>query len=103
MVFKKDINKILLYLIAVHIVLFTGFSIYYQASLKELTYESNKSKSQVDYLTNRFVLEQLNETMKLREVAQMDRQTFEQRYYDVLSENERLKKELSRWNSQGCR
>ena len=103
MVFKKDVNKILLYLIAVHIVLFTGFSIYYQASLRELSLESNLSKSKVNELTDRMVSEQLNETMKMREAAQFDRVTFEQKYYSVLQDNENLIKELGRLNAQGCK
>ena len=102
MVFKKDVNKILLYMIAVHIILFTGFSIYYQTSLKELTYESNKTKSELNYVTDKMVLEQLNETLKMREIAQRDRQTFEQKYYEVLSESDKLQQEIKRLNSQGC-
>ena len=102
MVFKKDINKILLYLIAIHILLFTGFSVYYQASLRELSYETNISKSRINEMTDRMVSEQLNETLKLREFAQRDRQTFEQKYYDVLSENEKLIKENSRLKGQEC-
>ena len=103
MVFKKDINKILLYLIAVHVVLFTGFSIYYEASLRELSLESNMSKSKINDMVDSMVAEQLNETLKMREAAQFDRQTFEQKYYSVLQDNENLIKEIGKLNEQGCR
>ena len=88
---KKDVNKVLLFLIIVPLLLFAWFSVYYQSTLKNISLEYNKSREKLEETTGKIVLEQLNETLKSKETALQDKEALEKGYYDLKVENEDLK------------
>ena len=53
----------------------------------------DSQKQEFEQVTARVVLSQINNTMKLKEVAQQDRDSFEKKYYTLVKENENLKKQ----------
>lgn len=95
MVIKKDVNKVLLFLVIIPIILFISFSTYYENKLKNITIEHNKSKK----VTGKAVFEQANETMQLKETFQRDKEFFENKYSELNTENENLKTEKDRLQS----
>ena len=94
MCFNKDVNRVLLMLIAIHIVLFSAFTVYYQMSYSTLQEKAESNKAMLDKITNEMVSEQLQETSKLKQNLKSDRQAFEDKYYEAENENEQLKSQI---------
>ena len=92
--FNKDVNRVLLMLIAIHIVLFSAFTVYYQMSYSTLQENAESNKAMLDKITNEMVSEQLQETSKLKQNLKSDRQAFEDKYYEAENENEQLKSQI---------
>ncbi|HLG23662.1 MAG TPA: hypothetical protein VI564_01895 [Candidatus Nanoarchaeia archaeon] len=92
--FNKDVNRVLLMLIAIHIVLFSAFTVYYQMSYSTLQEKAESNKAMLDKITNEMVSEQLQETSKLKQNLKSDRQAFEDKYYEAENENEQLKSQI---------
>jgi len=92
---KKDMNKILLLLVLVPLLLFAGFSAYYQGTLKNISTEYSKNTEQLEKITARLVSEETksNETLQLKETVQKDKETLEGNYNEIKNENQALKKE----------
>ncbi len=89
---KKDVNLMLLILIIVSIVLFSGFSVYYQTTFKDISLEYQTKLEQLSKVTKELSTkrQELNETYSLRLKAEEDKKTLDQRYNDARDENERL-------------
>jgi len=89
---RRDVNMGLLLLIIVSIVLFSGFSVYYQSSFKNVSLEYQNKLDQLTSVSDELTSQkaELNETYSLRLKAEQDRKTLDTRYRDVTSENERL-------------
>ena len=97
---KKDINKILLLLIIIFFLLFAWHTAYYESTLKNISMQHNEEIKKLQQSTGKVVLEKSNETIQLRENYQKDKEFFEQRYYDLSTENEELKGEKERLQSE---
>ena len=93
-IFKKDINRVLLFLVIAPLILFTWFSSYYENKLKNITIEYDKSIE----LTGKAVLE--NETVQLKETYQKDKEALEKGYFDLKTENEELKIEKDKLQAE---
>ena len=89
---KRDVNIGLLILIIASIILFSGFSVYYQTTFKDVSLEYQNKLNQLSKVTNELSTQKqkLNETYSLRIKAEEDRKTLDVRYNDVRNENERL-------------
>ncbi|MBI3035436.1 hypothetical protein HYY71_03865 [Candidatus Woesearchaeota archaeon] len=88
---KKDVNKVLLFLIIAPLILFAWFSTYYDNKLNNITIGYDKSREKLQELTGKVVLEKFNETVQQKESFQKDKESLEKRYYDLKTENEELK------------
>ena len=90
---KKDINSRLLVLIIFFLVIFIGFTVYYEYTIKKVL----NAKSQTDGLllsvTGNSLLQKLNQTDRLREIALLDKAVLEDKYNQLSAQDENLKKE----------
>jgi len=89
---KRDVNLGLLVLIVASIILFSGFSVYYQTTFKDVSLEYQTKLEQLSTVTNELSVrkQELNETFTLRKRAEEDKQVLDERYKDASDENERL-------------
>ncbi|MBS3114672.1 hypothetical protein J4448_06230 [Candidatus Woesearchaeota archaeon] len=60
----------------------------------------NKNLEKLQESTGNVVVEKVNETIQLKETYQKDKEFFEQKYYDLNTENEELKREKERLQSE---
>ena len=93
---KKDVNLGLLVLIIASIILFSGFTVYYQTTFKDVSLEYQNKLEQLSTVTQELATQKqaLNETYSLRIKAEQDKETLDARYKDVSDENENLRSEL---------
>jgi len=89
---KRDVNLGLLILIVVSIVLFSGFSVYYQTTFKDVSLEYQNKLNQLGQVTKELSSKrlELNETYSLRVKAEEDKKVLDQRYKDASDENVQL-------------
>ncbi len=99
---KKDVNLGLLVLIVVSILLFSGFSVYYQTTFKDVSLEYREKLEQLSDVTNQLSTkrQELNETYSLRVKAEQDKQTLDVQYNEVRNENEQLSADNSNLRSE---
>jgi septal ring factor EnvC (AmiA/AmiB activator) len=99
---KKDVNLGLLVLIIASIILFSGFTVYYQTAFKDVSLEYQTKLEQLSQVTKELSTkrQELNETYSMRVKAEQDRQVLDQQYKEVSDENENLRVELIATNSQ---
>ena len=92
---KRNVNMGLLVLIIASLILFTGFSVYYQTTLKGISTEYNEKLSELQKVTKELGLqkEALNETYELKRKAEVDRSALDSKYRDVSDENLQLEKD----------
>ncbi len=92
---RRDVNMGLLLLIIVSIVLFSGFSVYYQSSFKNVSLEYQNKLEQLSTVSDELTSQkaELNETYSLRLKAEQDRKALDTRYKDVTGENDQLIKD----------
>ena len=93
---KRDVKLGLLILIIVSIVLFTGFSVYYQTTFQDVSLEYQEKLQQLGDVTQELSSKriELNETYSLRVKAEQDREVLDVRYKDVSDENSGLRSEI---------
>ena len=89
---KRDVNLGLLVLIIASIILFSGFTVYYQTTFKDISLEYENKLGQLSTVTQDLATQKqaLNETYSLRIKAEQDKETLDVRYKDVSDENERV-------------
>ncbi|MBU3896298.1 hypothetical protein KKG36_03245, partial [Patescibacteria group bacterium] len=82
---KKDVNFGLLVLIIASIILFSGFSVYYQTTFKDVSLEYKEKLEQLSKVTTELSTQKqaLNETYSLRIKAEQDKKTLDSRYNEV--------------------
>ena len=90
---KKDVNLGLLVLIIASIILFSGFTVYYQTTFKDVSLEYQNKLEQLSMVTEDLATQKqaLNETYSLKIKAEQDKQTLDARYNEVRNENDNLK------------
>ena len=89
---KRDVNIGLLVLIIASIILFSGFSVYYQTTFKDVSLDYQSKLEQLSKVTKELGAkrQELNETYSLRVKAEEDRKVLDSRYKDVSDERNRL-------------
>ena len=96
-VFKKDINKVLLFLIIVPLILFAISTNYYENKIKNISDEYNKNQVLLKATGNAIL--QSNET-NLKETFQKDKEFLEKRYFDLKTENEVLRNDKEKLQTE---
>ena len=90
---KHDTNKKLLALIIFFLILFIVYTVYYETILRKVLTKKNEYDEKLSDFTTQAIIEKLNKTDKLKEIAIIDKALLEERYYNLLIKNENLKKE----------
>lgn len=99
---KKDVNLGLLVLIIASIIMFSGFSVYYQTTFKDVSLEYKEKLEQLGKVTTELSTQKqaLNETYSLRIKAEQDKKTLDSRYNEVRDENSNLLADNSNLRSE---
>lgn len=89
---KKDVNVVLLALIVVAILVFSGFTVYYQTTFQDVSLEYKNKLEQLQKVTSDLSTQkqQLNETYALRVKAEQDKKALDQSYKDLSDERNQL-------------
>ena len=89
---KKDVNVVLLVLIVVAILVFSGFTVYYQTTFRDVSLEYKNKLEQLQKVTSDLSAQkqQLNETYALRVKAEKDKKALDQSYKDLSDERNQL-------------
>lgn len=94
---KKDVNVVLLFLIVASILIFSGFTVYYQTTFKDVSLEYKNKLEQLQKVTSDLSTQkqQLNETYSLRVKAEKDKKALDQSYKDLSDERNQLENDKS--------
>ena len=90
---KKDINKSLLVMIIFFLVLFTGFTVYYEYALRDIINNKIVNEEKLGEITARLTSAQVNNSARIKQIALIDRIVLEQKYNELVEQNENLKRE----------
>ena len=95
---KKDVNVVLLLLIVASILVFSGFTVYYQTTFKDVSLEYKNKLEQLQKVTSDLSTQkqQLNETYSLRVKAEQDKKALDQSYKDLSDERNQLEDDKSK-------
>jgi len=99
---KRDVNFGLLILIIASVLLFSGISVYYQTTFKDISLEYKEKLIQLNDVSNELEQQKtkLNETFSLRLKAETDRKVLDSRYNDLSGDNEQLERDNSNLASE---
>jgi len=99
---KRDVNLGFLVLIIASIILFSGFSVYYQTTFKDVSLEYKNKLEQLQKVTSDLSTQkqQLNETYSLRVKAEQDKKALDQSYKDLSDERNQLENDKSSLESE---
>src|SRR3989339_845138 len=99
---KKDVNLGLLVLIIAAIIVFSGFTVYYQTSFRDISLDYKTKLEQLQQVTKDLTTQkkELNETYSLRQKAGQDRKALDSSYREVSDENDQLKNDNSNLRSE---
>ena len=97
---KKDINRRLLVLIVFFLVIFIGFTVYYEYAIRKILNAKSQTDELLGGLAGNLILQKLNQTDKLKEIALLDKAVLEDKYNQLSSQNENLKKEKDNLQQQ---
>lgn len=90
---KKDINRRLLVLIIFFLVIFIGFTVYYEYTIRAVLKAKGTTDDLLGELGSRSIIQKLNQTDKLKEIALLDKAVLEDKYSQLTAQNENLRKE----------
>lgn len=92
---KADVNMHLLALIAVGLLAFASFSVYYHNRLNEMQTDYDEKIERLKEIEEKLLLkeEKLNDISKSKNVVEKDKEMLEMSYLALHSENENLKTE----------
>ena len=93
---KRDVNNSLLVLITFFLVLFIGFTIYYESVLRKVSGEKDENDRIIGQITANMVLEKLNNTEKASQLAMIDKAVLEDKYNQLVAHTEKLEQEKER-------
>ena len=91
---KKDINTSLLLIITFFLMMFIGFTIYYEYALSNVVHRKNLDDQKLSEITAKLTFEQLNTSAKLKKIALIDKELLEQKYNELVVQNDNLKTEI---------
>ena len=89
---KKDVNFVLLGLIVVSILLFSGFTVYYHTTFQDVSLDYQGKLDELGQVTQELSSKkaELNETYSLRVKAEQDKNALDQSYKELSDERNRL-------------
>jgi len=99
---RRDVNLGLLVLIIASIIIFSGFTVYYQTTFRDVSMEYQEKLDQLKQVTDELSSKrsELNETYSLKVKAEQDRRALDSSYKDVSDENEGLKNDKANLQSE---
>ncbi len=99
---KKDVNLGLILLIIATLLLFTGFTVFYQKNFKEVTTEYNDKLAQLNKVKQELENEKnrLNQTYELRVKAEKDVQALDSQYKQLSEERDQLESDKNTLQSE---
>ncbi len=97
---KRDVNTSLLLFIAFFLVMFIGFTIYYEYKLRYAVNEKKYSDELLGQVTARFVLSRPNNLSSISKLALIDKAVLEQKYSELVAQNENLKRDIATLQDQ---
>lgn len=80
-------------LIIFFLVIFIGFTVYYEYTIRKVLNAKGETDELLGYLGAQSILDKLNQTGKLKDIALLDKAVLEDKYNQLSSQNENLKKE----------
>lgn len=92
---KRDVNTSLIVLIIFFLVLFIGFTIYYETTLRDILHVKSQTEEQLNQMTAELVFDKFNTSDNLKKLALMDKAVLEQKYNELEIQNKQLKDEKS--------
>ena len=93
---KKDVDRTLLVLLIFFLVLFLSFTVYYETTLRKTLSIKGESDKILSEVTAQSIMEKLNATDRIRKYASIDREMLEEKYSDLLVQQENLEKEKTK-------
>ena len=75
------------------LVLFIGFTVYYEYALRDIINNKIINEEKLSETTARLTSAQVNNSARLKEIALIDRTVLEQKYNELVEQNENLKRE----------
>ncbi len=90
---KHDINRNLLILIVFFLLLFIFYTVYYENILRTVLTKKSDYDQNYSEFTAQAIMEKLNKTDKLKELAIIDKALLEEKYYELLVKNDKLRKD----------
>ena len=87
----KDVNRGLLVVLTFFLIVFVIFTVYYGTKFRNIINEKNNEKANM--VTAELVLEKLNRSDQLKEIAIIDKAVLEEKYIDLVALNDNIKKE----------
>lgn len=99
---KKDVNFGLLLLIVATLLLFSGFTVYYQTNFKNVVAEYHDKLEQLQGVTTELSAEKekLNETYQLRVKAEKDVKALDSQYRILSNERDQLESDRNKLQSE---
>lgn len=99
---RKDVNMGLLLLIIATLLLFSGFTVYYQTNFRDVVGEYNEKLSQLQQVKDELLSEKtrLNQTYELRIKAERDIEALDSQYKDLSDERDRLESDKNSLQSE---
>ena len=99
---KKDVNLGLLVLIVAAVIVFSGFTVYYQTSFRDVSLDYKTKLGQLQQVTKELTTQkkELNETYSSKVKAEQDRKALDSSYREVSDENEQFKNDNSNLRSE---
>ena len=89
----RDVNKSLLLMITFFLILFIVFTVYYQIELRGAVSEKNKYDEKIGAITAQLILDKINKSNNMNEIAQMDKAVLEYKYNGLAADNQKLEAE----------
>ena len=95
-----DVNRKLLVLILMFLMLFIIFTIYYEKILRSAVEQRNQNDERLSALTAQIVLQKLNDSVKSKQIALVDKAVLEEKYSSLVDENNKLRETKSSLEGQ---
>lgn len=96
----RDVNKSLLLMIAFFLILFIAFTVYYQIELKSVVTEKNTYDEKIGAITAQLILQKINKSNNMNEIAQLDKAVLEYKYNELAADNQKLEAEKEELKQQ---
>ena len=87
-------------MIVFFLVIFIGFTVYYEYAIRKILNAKSQTDELLGGLTGNSILQKLNQTDKLKEIALLDKAVLEDKYNQMSAQNENLKKERDNLEQQ---